>query len=98
MHQLRLPSSSLAWRGRTSNLLHSLCAKVTIFLFSLAGPEGVYVDERWRARAVGGDMVVVAQSEARRDPMSPLTCGGRAVSESTLFKYISWFLQLDMDL
>lgn len=55
--------------------------QITIFLFSMAGPESVYVDELWRARAVGGDMVVVAQSEQRLDGEPPLTCGGKAVSE-----------------
>lgn len=58
-----------------------LChVQITIVLFSFEGPESVYVDEMWRARAVGGDTVVVAQSEPRHDTAPPLTCGGRAVS------------------
>ena len=43
----------------------------------------MYVDEMWRARGVGGDTVVVAQSEPRRDAAPPLTCGGRAVGGIT---------------
>ena len=61
-----------------SGQLHNV--QITILLYSFAGPNSVYVDEMWRARGVGGDMVVVAQSELRRDAAPPLTCGGRAVS------------------
>ncbi|CAM9103040.1 unnamed protein product [Laminaria digitata] len=54
---------------------------ITILLYSFAGPQSVYVDEMWRARGVGGDTVVVAQSESRRDTTPPLACGGRAVED-----------------
>lgn len=67
-------------RPPSSGQLRNL--QITILLYSFAGAQSVYVDEMWRARGAGGDTVVVAQSEARRDPAPPLSCGGRAVGGS----------------